>query len=91
MKDIKVVVEKTAINRRKTAIYHFVVSHFQKNIFAAPQNDHLNFSFVKDVKVRNGQKTAGGWRRLPLTMILASLVLSLFGKDTLHCLKGKRP
>ena len=40
----------------------------------APQNDGLNFSFVRDIKVvvkkmgRNGRKTAiseDGWRRLP--------------------------
>ena len=41
---------------------------------SAPENDGLNFSFVKDIKVvvekitRNGRKTAiraGGWGRLP--------------------------
>ena len=53
---------------------------------SAPQNDRLNFSSVKNIKVvvkkmvRIGRKTAkraGRWRRLPLTMILASLVLKV--------------
>ena len=52
---------------------------------SALQNDGLNFSFVKYIKVvvkkmaRNGRKTAiraGGWRRLPQTMILAYLLLN---------------
>ena len=71
------------------AIYHFVNSQVQKNIFAfcviniepievqthsAPQNDRLNLSFVKGIKVvvkqmvRNGRKTAktaSEWRRFP--------------------------
>jgi hypothetical protein len=79
-----------ARNDQKTAIYHFVSSQVQKNIFAfcvitfepievqthsAPQNDHLNVSFVKDSYVDggklagNGQKTAilaGGWGQLPI-------------------------
>ena len=52
------------------------------------QNNCLNLSFVKELKVivkkkaRNGQKTAiwaGGWRRFPKTTILAILVLRHFG------------
>ena len=69
-----------ARNGRKTAIYHFVSSQIQKDIFAfcvitfepievqthsAPQNGHLNLSFVKDIYV-DGRKLVknghfGGW------------------------------
>ena len=73
-------------------------SQLQKNIFtfcvitfeqievqtlSAPQNDCLNFSFVKDVNVdgkklaRNGQKTAilaCWWGRLPLDVEYAALL-----------------
>ena len=66
MKDIYVDGKKLARNGRKLAIYYFVNSQVQKNIFAfcvitmepievqtssAPQHDCLNLSFVKDIKV----------------------------------------
>ena len=59
---------KLARNDQKLAIYHFVDSQVQKNIFAfcvitfepiefqthsAPQNDRLNLSFVKDKLAEN--------------------------------------
>ena len=52
----------------------------------------MNFSFVTYIKfvaktmVRNGQKMAirtGRWGWLPIAMILASLLLSLFGREEL--------
>jgi hypothetical protein len=77
VKDIHVDGGKLARNGGKTTIYISWVSQVRKNIFAfcvitsepievqtcsAPQNDRLNLSFVKYIKVivkkmaRNGQK-----------------------------------
>ena len=57
MKDIKVVVKKMDRNSRKMAIYHFM-KKMEREIFvlsvitcSAPQNDCLNFIFVKYIKV----------------------------------------
>ena len=66
MKDIEVVVEKMARNRRKMAIYFFVKKKLEREIFVffvitfeptkimtclAPQNDRLNLSLVKYIQV----------------------------------------
>ena len=77
MKDRKVIVEKKARNGRKTEsicelaksekkYLHLCHNFWTKKIWScsAPQNECLNFGFVKDIKVvvkkmaRNGRKTA---------------------------------
>jgi hypothetical protein len=80
VKDVYVNSRKLARNGRKTAIYHFVSSQVQKNMFAfcvitfepielqtrsAPQNDRLNLSFVKDTYV-DGKKVARNGRKMAI-------------------------
>ena len=97
VKDIYVDGEKLARNGRKTTIYILWVSQVRKNIFAfcvitfepieiqtcsAPQNDCLNFSFVKD-RHGNVEKMA---RKGGKMVIYESQILRL----TLYVLKGRK-
>ena len=61
----------TKTKKEKIALCVITFEPIKIQTHSAPQNDRLNFSFVKNVKVvvkkivRNGQKPEGGWRQLP--------------------------